>query len=430
MITVEAICFAMSIVLIISVAILLFRYDKSIFSCLLFMLIDKHSDEEAACKTAEAVNAFRLKLKNFKNTLHSTVLEEYEAEMKRIHKEQGIGRILEEYRRRESKKNKKEKSNNADIPINVINSLLDTTGKRKSLFFNKIEQDEKHEDKGEIVEENIITNKLLIHNCKTYNISYIKIARILIFLIFAALVIMSAINIVTSNNNFENFKETNVIADALITRFSIYTQLLNNVRLSLFKNVPYDEYETLLEEISIVDKNYTNFINNYSGSLTKTWTFGNLIIQNIDTTNEEYLCEDATLENLCRLNQKGIDDGIDTTILTIKTVYRDFLKLYPNYSKKNLIDSFNNNNDMFNLINLELEKIFWKANSIFTTNIGDDMDLIFSSVYNSVMLLGIVSLLCNILIVIYLMFGFLRTLKRYLSEISYSCGKFNNSLFN
>jgi hypothetical protein len=115
---------------------------------------------------------------------------------------------------------------------------------------------------------------------------------------------MSAINIVTSNNNFNDLKATSVIADSLIIRFSIYTQLLNNVRLALFQNVPYNDYEILLDEISVVDNNYTNFINNYSGSLTSTWSFGNLVIQNRDASNEDYLCEDAKLESLCRLNQK------------------------------------------------------------------------------------------------------------------------------
>ena len=132
---------------------------------------------------------------------------------------------------------------------------------------------------------------------------------------------------------------------------------------------------------------------------------------------------------LCGLNSRGIDSGIESTLHEIKTIYRDFVLKTSQLPKKDEIIKYFNT-DMFKLVNLEAEYIFSEINDEFTNKIFEDMKVIFNSVNGSIMILGIISIICNIFIVFYLIFGFLSMLRSYLKTILYSCNKFNKALFD
>ena len=87
------------------------------------------------------------------------------------------------------------------------------------------------------------------------------------------------------------------------------------------------------------------------------------------------------------------------------------------------------NTDIFELINLEVENIFELLNDEFMNYIFQDIEVNFNGVYSSVIILSVSTIICNIFIVIYVIFGYMKMLRLYLSMINYSCYKFNNAMF-
>ena len=162
-------------------------------------------------------------------------------------------------------------------------------------------------------------------------------------------------------------------------------------------------------------------------SLSNTWTFSKKIDGNLDSQNKDLLCN--LIPDVCALNSRGIDSGIESSIHTLKTILRDYLIKQKNPPNKQLIiDYFST--EMFKLVNIELEYVFDKLNDEFTKNILIDMEHILSQINKSINILGICSISFSILIVFYLIIGFISKLGIYYEILNYSCGKFNKTLFS
>ncbi len=168
-------------------------------------------------------------------------------------------------------------------------------------------------------------------------------------------------------------------------------------------------------------------MNSYSYSLSNTWIFSNNIDGNIGDKSKDLLCGD--LPDVCALNSRGIDSGIESSVHTLKMILKDYLLKQNNPPDKYLIENYFNT-EMFKLVNLELEFIFDRVNDKFTKYILMDMELIFTKIQYSIIILGFSSILFSLIILFYLIFGFISKLNFYYEILSYSCGKFNKTLFS
>jgi succinate dehydrogenase hydrophobic anchor subunit len=158
--------------------------------------------------------------------------------------------------------------------------------------------------------------------------------------------------------------------------------------------------------------------------MLKTFQFNEFINSDINENNQNYFCH---VESMCRLNSKGFDSGVDNTILGMQYIYKDYLEKYPNFTINDLKNLFMSDESI--KIHQQVEAIFWKISDEFSQYILDDMNLIIDNVNNSIFLLSIISLIFNIVLVIYILFGFLTILKEYYKDFDYSCKKISRAIY-
>jgi hypothetical protein len=274
--------------------------------------------------------------------------------------------------------------------------------------------------------ETLITNSMILNSTKHYQIRFIKIAKLLIFMILLTVVSLSLANISTTINDFNNFNNINIISNSIVLKFSIISQLYNYVRMTIFNGNKLsnsnETYDTILTEMDNINQNYMIFINQYSEELVSSYTFYHQIKSNLNSENENL----TNIPELIGLNSKGIDSAIETTVYTVRNIYSDYLGK-DNITKNDIIEYFNK--DITSLVNLEVEYVFDSINNEFTSRLHDDVYTFMENINDLIILLGTISLVSNIIIVIYLIFGFLAMLKHYLGVLNYSCKKFNGALY-
>ncbi len=90
----------------------------------------------------------------------------------------------------------------------------------------------------------------------------------------------------------------------------------------------------------------------------------------LDDTNREYICKDDL--DLCLLNSKGIDSGIDSVVFNIELIKKDYLNIYPVTNISEIEPYFET--QMFMLANSEIEKIISEVDLTYLQNLGADME--------------------------------------------------------
>jgi hypothetical protein len=180
----------------------------------------------------------------------------------------------------------------------------------------------------------------------------------------------------------------------------------------------------MIDQISLINAQYSDFIENYSNSMVKTQQFIDLINKDINDKNSGYFCN---LDIMCKLNSKGFDSGIDIIIVEMQNLYKDYLNKLPYFTIDNMKDLFLSDESI--MIHQQIEAIIWRISDESSQLILDDMNLVIQNVYDSILILGILCLVCYIFLVIYMFLGLLIVLKGYYSDFNYSCRKINRAIY-
>jgi hypothetical protein len=416
-IIIETINFAFCFSLIILITFIIIKYDVWFYNSIIGMFLDDRSLLNSTYKTPKKIYEFKGKLRLFRDILNNVVAFEKEEQLlsnirKNIKTDAEGGRPFSKFSKLERK-----------------SMLLSQNIKNISDF----KEDGSLYKKKEDIPENIITNNSILSNMKHYQIKFIKIAKFLIFFVFLILFILFISNLLVTINQFDEFNSIQIVSNALILRYSSICQLFNYVRLIILNYSPkvelykYESYEKMLDNIDLINNNYTQFLTEHSLSLPETWNFGNMIDGELNDINKPYLC--TNVSDLCGLNSRGIGSGIHSSIFNIKTIFRDYLLKQSDVPDLQLLQSYFTT-DMFKLVNLEVEYVFGAVNDEFANIIFNDIETVFDGIQTATYLLGFISIISNLIILFYLIFGFIAMLNFYFKVISYSCQKFNGALFN
>jgi hypothetical protein len=316
-------------------------------------------------------------------------------------------------------------------------------GKEKSTNANKRKgkgQDEKEET------ESFITNGQILKRTKHYSIQFVKVAKVLITLIFLIYIIFIVSNVVTNTMYLSNIDSNMALVSSFIMKFPAATRLYNYIRLMILSNdVSYvADYPSYMNIYDLADKNGEILYDQYQTALPAAYTFyDNMNSQDFAARAAE-ICTEGIQKVICNLvlkkengyNKEGIKIASTTVIQTLNNIHKDYLKLYEsgntslmkNLATKETVLRYFYSEEFANA-NIEMEYILEHSVYGFFEAVDNDMTTLFDFVINLDLLLGISSICLNIIIILYLIFGFFSRLKQSMSYISYSAKKFNRALF-
>lgn len=335
---------------------------------------------------------------------------------------------------------KKVGENNQPKQGGDINNIknLDFSNSKKKTKKNEIEEDP--------TTINIITNSDILKRTKHYSIRFIKVAKILITLIFLLYIFFIITNLVLNSIYLKEIDGNIQLVSSFLMKFPAVTRLYNMIRLMISQSdfsyvMKYNDYMALYAK-STADTIVFN--DKYQSKLPNTYSFYQIANSQDYTRRIESVCTEAIQKTICQYilkkdngyNKEGIPIAVNTVLQTLNNIYKDYYKIHDT-GNPNLIKGLSTKEalaryfktDEFANLNLEMEYVF---DSIFTNyfiNLDDDMNSLFDSLINLDLLLGVASICLNFIIILYLIFGFFKRLRISMSYISYSASKFNRALY-
>jgi hypothetical protein len=293
---------------------------------------------------------------------------------------------------------------------------------------------------------NVITNEQILTMTKNYTINFIKFAKILISVIFCTYIFFIVANLVANTFYLQEIENNIQLVSSFVMKYPAAFRIFNMIRLMIFSNdvsfvEKYNDYYKIYDSAS---KFSQVLYDSYSTNLPQTFSYyDTLISQNYDLRSKQ-ICVTETTKEICEVflwkengfNKEGINVAANTVMQNLNNVYKDYLKDYESgqntfrglESSRQTVKKYFYTEEFLN-INLEMEYVFEQTTRGFFTAIDQDMSQLFSTVLNLEMLLGMVSILLNIIIILYLIFGFFSRLRMSMDYISYSAKKFNRALY-
>jgi hypothetical protein len=433
---IESIIIVVFLSLVIIVRYMLNSYDEKFFKMILSMFLDMKKPKESSYKTPLEISILKTNIKIFKCIMENINYEPSE----------DINDLMVI-----ANQNKRDFTMKTDerlrSPINTTEHKLMTTfnnytthnndktasgvpfANDMSRSFNRsqngLELRRKHGDE----DLQVITNSNILNETKHYQLTLIKVSKILLTCAFLVFLILTITNIMISTTNFEFFKEVQTISESFIGEFALVAQLFNYVRWAVFTNdkkmADNVDYNELLNKIASSNKNYTIFINDFSEYLpSASQLLGSM--SSVQDLNRPYLCFTA---KTCELNKNGLQTGQSSALRFITLIYDDFVKMdMGSISDVDDIKGFFYS-DQFTTVTSELQDVLGMINiNIFELVIQD-----FSSIADKhrimLTILGLVNLFYNAFVILYLLYFFLTRTRLYMNSLIYSANKFNSCLY-
>jgi hypothetical protein len=436
----EFLILATSIFLILLIRFILVGYDKKFFKIIISMFINLNKTEVANYKTPVEILILKSNMKNF-----GLILDNIDTEITHPNDLIMQANKVKPTPKKESNGDLNTKSISfTKVPfitdkqnLSSMNNITDNTKSgiqtsHVNFINNKNLLDKKLFDKNgnKVIEEElqIITNNNILNDTKHYEIKFVKIAKVLFFIGLLIFLTLSALNICTSIFNFDFYYDVNIISQSFLSRFSIAVQYMNQARLIVYSNDRSPQaqayFNKITTDIGLNNDNKTIFVNDYSKSLPNTNAYFNLITATISDANRAILCPN---DAICYLNSKGINEAYNSAVRLTSLIYLDFIN--SNNKFKNLEDIVRFFDKDYDIANTELDDVFGIINNDIFDKVITDTYAIIDDVHKYIIILGIVSLMFNILIVLYVILVFISRMKNYLAFIVYSADKFNNALY-
>jgi PAS domain S-box-containing protein len=486
----EIVNIVLSLILIVVIHLTLGRSDTSLFRVLLSMFLNMRKGKKANFKSTYECQLIKMQMKNFKVLLHTFVVDNIRQLDETINiDEYGISKIL--FRNRlgqdievagllggdnasvqvplSGSVTATPNSNISDVltgsilglnssstPLGLVNQQEGSLDSAKEKGDEKKEEKKekpasskakkgKSDDKGEVV-DTFLNNGQVLKRTKHYSIRFIKFAKVLITIIFLLYIFFIVSNVVTNTTYLADIDSNVELVSSFLMKLPAAARIYNMVRLMILENdVSFvKDYPLYMSYYDTASKDSDILYDQYSTKLPNAFEYYNIMISQDYVKRTEEICSDGYTKEICKAsllkengyNKEGLKIAATTVIQTLNNIYKDYMKIYESgipsqvnslptretVSRYLLTEEFAN-------VNIQIEYVFQHSSIGYFKAVYTDISSQFDFIINLDLVLGIASIFLNVIIILYLIFGFFSRLKLSMNYISYSAKKFNKVLF-